>query len=238
MTEAYDLDSTTNDDQLAPKLEALLEAARRANWDALRGPMHLRSGRYRPGRVARQPIENEPDLRLNVAAEDLIGATGPMAGLPDQTPFRPEAPTLHTRMRYRLDELAEIAGEFEWPTRRVDEHRLDVLLPGDCRLAFCNLVDDEDTLVGFDGTPWHAHGIVQFCIGGASYIDCDELDILIGLGSGELVVISEFLHGELRDRWIRHRLEPLDLEQMEVGEELRVRCLAPSGPAEAAVELL
>jgi len=31
-----------------PKLEALLEAARRATWDALHGPSHLRSGRFRP----------------------------------------------------------------------------------------------------------------------------------------------------------------------------------------------
>jgi len=27
-------------------LEIILEAARRANWDALHGPAHLRSGRY------------------------------------------------------------------------------------------------------------------------------------------------------------------------------------------------
>lgn len=28
------------------KLQALLEAARRANWDAMHGPRHLRSGRF------------------------------------------------------------------------------------------------------------------------------------------------------------------------------------------------
>jgi putative IMPACT (imprinted ancient) family translation regulator len=32
------------DDQA--KLEAMLEAARRANWDAQHGPTHLRTGRY------------------------------------------------------------------------------------------------------------------------------------------------------------------------------------------------
>jgi hypothetical protein len=30
------------------ELEVLLEAARRATWDALHGPTHLRSGRYLP----------------------------------------------------------------------------------------------------------------------------------------------------------------------------------------------
>jgi len=32
----------------ARELEVLFEAARRATWDALHGPTHLRSGRYRP----------------------------------------------------------------------------------------------------------------------------------------------------------------------------------------------
>lgn len=41
---------TTNDTTKAEaqELEILLEAARRANWDALHGPRHLRSGRYNP----------------------------------------------------------------------------------------------------------------------------------------------------------------------------------------------
>lgn len=31
---------------MAEDLELVLEAARRANWDAQRGPAHLRSGRF------------------------------------------------------------------------------------------------------------------------------------------------------------------------------------------------
>jgi Uma2 family endonuclease len=37
-----------DDDEYAGTLECLLEAARRANWDAMRGPPHLRTGRFRP----------------------------------------------------------------------------------------------------------------------------------------------------------------------------------------------
>jgi hypothetical protein len=123
-------------------------------------------------------------------------------------------------MRYRLDELAALASELGLESRRVDANRLDVILQG-AVLAFCNLPED-DTLVGFDGTPWHAHGVVLFGTGNATQIECDELDILIGLGSGDLLVLSRFLDGELRDRWIAHRDEPLDLHYMEVGEEIRV----------------
>src|SRR5690349_20084164 len=46
-TEGFALSSNT-ETELSPekKLEILLEAARRANWDAQHGPPHLRSGRY------------------------------------------------------------------------------------------------------------------------------------------------------------------------------------------------
>ena len=42
------LASTRRDEPLTPKLAVLLEAARRATRDALHGPRHLRSGRFRP----------------------------------------------------------------------------------------------------------------------------------------------------------------------------------------------
>lgn len=124
-------------------------------------------------------------------------------------------------MRYRLEELAALAAELGLEARRMDADRLDVILE-DAVLAFCNLPKDADSLVGFDGTPWHSHDLVQFSTGEASYIECDELEILIGLGSGELVVVSQFVDGVLRDRWIAHRDEPLDLQYIQPGEELRV----------------
>jgi len=39
---------------MTPKLAVLLEAARHATWDALNGPRHLRSGRFRP--TSRDPL--------------------------------------------------------------------------------------------------------------------------------------------------------------------------------------
>ena len=46
--EDFDLTTTPASDQRDPDLELLLEAARRATWDALHGPRHLRSGRFHP----------------------------------------------------------------------------------------------------------------------------------------------------------------------------------------------
>jgi len=129
-------------------------------------------------------------------------------------------------MPYRLDELEELARDLGIPTRRVDADRLDVIVAEGCSLTFSNLPAQDDTLVGFDGTPWHSHGVVQFATVGGTYVECDELDILVGLGSGELVVVSQFLDEELSDRWLAHKQEALDLRYMQRGEELRVLCLS------------
>jgi len=136
-------------------------------------------------------------------------------------------------MVYRLDELARIASESGLVSERVSAGRLDVILFDGCRLAFCNLAAESDTLVGFDGTPWHSHGVVSFLAGSPHYVKCDELDILIGLCSGELVVVSQLVDGVLRDRWIEHKSEPLDLEYLGPGEELRVIRLPDAGKGRA-----
>jgi hypothetical protein len=130
-------------------------------------------------------------------------------------------------MEYRLDELAKLARECGLESQRVDAARLDVTIQDGCVLTFCNLLDD--TLVGFENTPWHSHGIVEFCAGDATYVECDELAILIGIGSGELVVVSQFRNGQISDRWLAHRKEPLDLKYMKPGEEIRVLRLRALG---------
>lgn len=43
------------------KVEILLEAARRATWDATKGPRHLRSGRFRPLETPDAPSVKEND---------------------------------------------------------------------------------------------------------------------------------------------------------------------------------
>jgi hypothetical protein len=71
-TRDFALANMLRDEWLTPKLEVLLEAARRANWDALHGPRHLRSGRFRPmphedaesaGRAGRQGVATDGAAR-------------------------------------------------------------------------------------------------------------------------------------------------------------------------------
>ena len=129
-------------------------------------------------------------------------------------------------MKYLLKKIAEICSENGLKTDMPDKNRIDVSIHNNCVLSFLNLVDENDTLVGFDGTPWHSHGKVQFMTGSNTYIECDELDIIIGLVSGELLIVSRYLNSALTDRWIMHRQEPLDLKYIEAGEELKIFRLA------------
>lgn len=46
MTKAFDSSPVMTPLTAEQKHEVLLEAARRANWDAMHGPAHLRSGRF------------------------------------------------------------------------------------------------------------------------------------------------------------------------------------------------
>jgi hypothetical protein len=137
-------------------------------------------------------------------------------------------------MRYRLDELAKVAADLGFEARRVDPDRLDVVV-ADSVLAFCNLEAD-DTLIGFKGTPWHGHGNLYFETGRGTRDTFDELDVLVGLSVGELVVVSQFVNGVLQDRWISHRNEPIKLRHIQPGEELRAYRLPLTRPPEADAE--
>jgi len=129
-------------------------------------------------------------------------------------------------MEYQLDKIAELCSEYSLKTNMPDKNRIDISICNDCVLSFLNLVDENDTLIGFDGTPWHTHGTVQFMTGSNTYIECDELDILIGIVSGELLIVSRYLKSVLADRWIIHKKEPFSLKYIEAGEKLEICRLA------------
>ena len=63
--------ASTDEDEHRKKLEMLLEAARRANWDALHGPRHLRSGRYHPA-----PVELDADRGDRRPFDDVLTVGG------------------------------------------------------------------------------------------------------------------------------------------------------------------
>lgn len=66
-------------------LDVVLDAARRANWDALHGPRHLRNGRYQPH--APKPSNDEEvadEGEVSVSSPSTtgrVGAASPLSGL-------------------------------------------------------------------------------------------------------------------------------------------------------------
>lgn len=77
--EVYGLSTRTRSEDDEQEFEVLLEAARRATWDALHGPAHLRSGLYHPrDAVAEVGVGKESGGRA--AAQQAAAADRPAAG--------------------------------------------------------------------------------------------------------------------------------------------------------------
>lgn len=58
--------------------------------------------------------------------------------------------------------------------------------------------------------------------GDATSLEYDPEELIGALASGDILVVSQYVHGELRDRWLTHREEKLDLRYIEPEEELQV----------------
>ena len=134
---------------------------------------------------------------------------------------------------YRLDEMADLCSDFGLRCRRPDPDTLEIELFEDAVLTFANMPGEGDTIAGFRGTPSHFHGPLHFMTGAGTYVEYDELESLLQISAGEIVVVSSYVAGALVDRWLSHRREPLDLNYLAADEELRVRPAAsPSASGE------
>jgi hypothetical protein len=63
-SDSLNTDATPEEQQA---LELVLEAARRANWEALHGPAYLHSGRYT---VAGEHVESQNSVPVDTTTED------------------------------------------------------------------------------------------------------------------------------------------------------------------------
>ena len=70
MTMDSDSSQPASDRDEARTLELLLEAARRANWDAQNGPRHLRSGRFFVSAAQDAHASSAPAHKDELATDD------------------------------------------------------------------------------------------------------------------------------------------------------------------------
>jgi len=129
-------------------------------------------------------------------------------------------------MRYRLDELAKLSAELGLVTRRVDVDRLGIAIDDGCVLAFCNLKDEPDTLLGFMEPPGiRTTGAV---LDGRSHVRrvrrTGDPDRARNRRSRD----HQRVFGRPTcDRSLAHRHQALDLRYMQPGDEIRVLRVPP-----------
>src|SRR6185312_9301788 len=98
-------------------------------------------------------------------------------------------------MNYNLDALAELCAQRTLPFHRTTGNTLEITIAPDCILAFENLVAEKDTIAGFKETPWHFHGTLLLMTGEATWIEYSELEVVQGMLSGDIVVLSRYSAG-------------------------------------------
>ncbi len=59
--------------------------------------------------------------------------------------------------------------------------------------------------------------------GDATSAELDELDILQGLQTGEWLIFGQYRDKTLHDRWLVHKKETIDIQDIQAGEEIRIR---------------
>lgn len=126
-------------------------------------------------------------------------------------------------MFYDLDTLEENCRELGFSVSRSTLDALYVEVLEGVILEFSNLRESEDSYVGFQGTPWHSHDRLMLMTGNVTSVELDELDLIQAIKSGAVLIVEEYLGDALKDRWIVHKGEKMDVQHMKPGEEIRIR---------------
>ena len=125
-------------------------------------------------------------------------------------------------MRYELQLIQELCAELQLRSTAVSAEEVAVDLGGGAVLSFINSEHDQDCLVGFKDTPWHAHDDFTFHDRQGHCATLNYLDVLTGLKDGKVLVCELWQSGALADRWLLHSELNDEFRYMREGDELRV----------------
>jgi hypothetical protein len=129
-------------------------------------------------------------------------------------------------MSYDLEAIVSECASRNLACMRVSENEVEITLEPDCILFFANLVDEQDTMVGFKDTPWHSHGELTVMTSDDMSAELDPVEIVKLLSTGALLIASQWIDGKIHDRWLMHREDSLDTKYLEPKEEIRVKQIA------------
>jgi hypothetical protein len=141
-------------------------------------------------------------------------------------------------MRLDLTMVAELCGEVGLSCVRRSADEVALHLEEGIVLLFQNVVtgytgedgttttNEDDNLIGFEGTQWHTHDDLMFSDRHGFYVELSYLDLVSGLADGTVLVCELWLHGELADRWLVHRDFVDEFRYLQNGEEIRIRSVS------------
>lgn len=129
-------------------------------------------------------------------------------------------------MLYEITLIDELCREIGLRSVVADSNQVSIEVEDNVVLNFLNIEDEDDCVAGFDGTPWHIHGGIEFASRNGRYVELEYLDILSGLADGTVLICDRWITGELKDRWLVHKDFVNEFEYMECGEELRIRMIS------------
>ncbi|MBL8012374.1 MAG: hypothetical protein JNN05_00865, partial [Candidatus Omnitrophica bacterium] len=89
---------------------------------------------------------------------------------------------------YDLDALEKLSSKIGFVCSRKSADALEISILDGAVLSFENWRKEQDTFIGFKTTPWHTHGEVMLTFGDASYVEVNELEVLKGIKSGDIVI--------------------------------------------------
>jgi hypothetical protein len=125
-------------------------------------------------------------------------------------------------VRYDLQLIQELCVELQLRSAALSAEEVEVDLGGGAVLCFVNSEHDQDCLVGFKGTPWHAHDDFTFHDRQGNCVELNYLDVLTGLKEGKVLVCERWQSGLLADRWLLHAELHDEFRYINEGEEVRV----------------
>lgn len=128
----------------------------------------------------------------------------------------------HFAMRYDLSLIYELCNDVGLHCTRATSELSIHLAPG-ATLLFQNTEREEDCLMGFVGTPWHAHDNLVCSDRQGNCIDLSYLDVVEGVAEGVILICELWVNEKLSDRWLVHRDYVDEFRYLQRGDEIRIR---------------
>lgn len=126
-------------------------------------------------------------------------------------------------MKLELDIIAGLTKDLGFSSRFGNLNELEIEMSPGIIFIFKNIENEDDNAFGFQDTPWHSHDKLSLMVGDDSYIELNDIEIIVGIKEGNVLLCEQYVNGILTDRWLRHKNEKDDNKYIEAGEEIRIR---------------